>query len=105
MTEASVEQPASRPATAGGFAALIIWCTTVAVARSMAESLGVLTGAALATGAGGAAALVAGWLRGRRPGTMLRLPRKYLLGCGGLFVAYEVCLFAGLGWAPQFALG
>lgn len=91
----------SPAATAGGLAALVIWSTTVAVARSMAESLGVLTGAALATGAGGAAALVFSWLRGRPPKAMLALPPKYLLGCGGLFVVYEVCLFAGLGWAPN----
>jgi len=90
-----------RAATTGGLVALLIWSATVAVARSLAESLGTLTAASLATGLGGALALLLAWTRGRPPGAMLRLPRRYLLACGGLFVLYEVCVLAALGWSAN----
>jgi len=89
------------PATVGGLAALVIWSTTVAVARSMFESLGALTGGALCLGIGGLVGLILAWLRGSSPKAMLGLPRKYLFGCGALFAAYMVCLFAAIGLAPN----
>ena len=88
-------------ASAGGLAALAIWSTTVAIARSMAGSLGVLTGPAMALGAGGVLLLAWEMLHRRGPGGMLRMDRRYLLGCGALFVAYEVCVFGAIGWAPS----
>jgi drug/metabolite transporter (DMT)-like permease len=88
-------------ATVGGLAALAIWSTTVGIVRGVTESLGATTGPALAMAAGGIVALGVAWLRGRSPLSMLRLPRKYLLGCGGLFVAYELCFMAAVGWAPD----
>ncbi len=88
-------------ATGGGFVALGIWSTTVGIGRSLTESLGALTAGAVATGAGGAAAMLVFWARGRSPAAMLRLPRPYLLACGGLFAAYELCLFAALGWSAD----
>ena len=88
-------------ATAGGLAALAIWSMTVALVRGATESLGTLTAAALAMGAGGVLSLAAAWAAGRSPAAMLRLPRKYLLVCGGLFVVYEVCVWGAIGWAAN----
>ena len=91
----------SRSATAGGFVALAIWSSTVAVARTVAESLGPLTGAGMAMLAGGLLLMGFLWCQGVSPASMLKLPRKYLLICGGLFVAYELCVFAAIGWSPN----
>ncbi len=88
-------------ATFGGLGALAIWSTTVGIVRGVTESLGMATGAALAMGLGGLAALLVSWVRGRGPGSMLRLPRKYLLGCGGMFVAYELCFLTAVGLSPN----
>lgn len=89
------------PATLGGLVALAIWSTTVGIVRSVTESLGAVTGPALAMLAGGVMALAASWVRGVGPMAMLRMPRRYLLGCGGLFVAYEVCFLTAVGLAPD----
>jgi drug/metabolite transporter (DMT)-like permease len=85
--------------TALGFLAVVLWSTTIAVSRSVTEQLGPVT-------AGAAAFLVAGVLGcgysafvARELGAMLRLPRRYLLGCGGLFVLYELCLYLAIGLA------
>ncbi|MCK4277470.1 MAG: aromatic amino acid DMT transporter YddG [Phycisphaerae bacterium] len=90
-----------RVSTGGGLVALLIWSTTMAVSRGMAESLGTVTGAALATGAGGLVALTVAWMQGVRPARMVALPLKYLLGCGGIFVLYVVCMYTAVGWAPN----
>ena len=90
-----------RVSTGGGLVALLIWSTTMAVSRGMAESLGTVTGAALATGAGGLVALTAAWMQGVSPARMLGLPLKYLLGCGGIFVLYIVCIYTAVGWAQN----
>ncbi len=91
----------SRSATAGGLAALAIWSSTVAVARVVTESLGPLTGAGLAMLWGGLLLMGFVWRQGITPAVMLKLPRKYLFVCGGLFVAYELCVFAAIGLAPN----
>lgn len=83
--------------TAGGFAAVVLWSTTVALARSLSEQVG-----PLAAGAG--VYLIAGLfclprLVHRR--TLVRqgpcLSRRYVFGCGFLFVLYTVLLFLAVG--------
>ncbi len=91
----------SRSATAGGFIGLAIWSSTIAVARVVTESLGPLTGAGLAMLSGGLLLMGFVWTRGFSPADMLKLPRKYLFVCGGLFVAYELCVFAAIGLSPN----
>jgi len=99
--QATTHHHSARLATAGGLLALLLWSLTVAIARSMSESLGPLTAAALGQGAGGLVALAVARVQGQTVASMLRLPRRYLLGCGALFVAYMLCLFAAVGWAPN----
>jgi drug/metabolite transporter (DMT)-like permease len=85
--------------TGGGLLAIVLWSSTIAVARSLSEQLGPLT-------AGAAVYLIAGLLclaHLARSKTsiiqLLRLPRKYLLGCGFLFAVCNVSLFLAVGLA------
>ncbi len=84
-----------------GFAAILLWSSTVALARSTSEALGPLT-------AGSAVYLTAGiFLAGfsfwkERSFKVLRtLPRKYAFGCGALFLIYTTALFLALGLAAN----
>jgi drug/metabolite transporter (DMT)-like permease len=89
------------PSTLLGIVAIVLWSATVALARSIAERVGPLT-------AGAAVYLVAGGFLGlhlfsreRSFRALRRLPRRYVLGCGGLFVLYTLALFLALGRAAD----
>jgi len=87
----------SRAATLGGLAALVIWSLSVALMRGLSESIGTLTGPALASLLGGALALALMRLRGESFFAMLALPRRYLWGCGSLFVLTNIALYLAIG--------
>ncbi|MHB8898699.1 MAG: hypothetical protein ACYC6Y_08130 [Thermoguttaceae bacterium] len=87
-------------ATLGGLFAIMLWSTSVALARSLSRQLGPLNAAAVVYTFGGVVGL--GWSLARQPAAMrvmLRLPPRYLLGCGGLFVFYTAAFFLALGLA------
>ena len=91
--------PGYRSATTGGLIALLLWSTTVALARSASKQVGPFTAAAAIYGVSAAATCV-GLLF--TPGTLrqiLRLPRLYLGVCGSLFVLYMVALYLAIGLA------
>lgn len=88
-------------ATAGGFAAIALWSTTVALARSLSEQLGPLTAAATAYSVSGSLAVTRLILVRDRRRQIRRLPVKYLVGCGLLFVTYMLVLFLALGLASS----
>ena len=90
-----------RSATGAGLAAIVLWSTTVALARSVSEQLGPLTGAAAVYAVAGTAAVMSFLARPARFRAMWRLPPKYLVGCGVLFVAYMILLYLGLGLAEN----
>lgn len=84
-----------------GLCAILLWSTTVALARSISEQIGPLA-------AGASVYLTAGLLLGchyflkeRSFRKLLQLPRRYVLGCGTLFVIYTVNLFLALGLAAS----
>lgn len=86
-------------ATLAGLGAILFWSATVFVCRILTESLGPMTGAA-------AVHLLAGtvscaWLVSRRSARakVLRLPLRYLLGCGGLYLLYILCFYGAIGLA------
>lgn len=90
-------------ATLLGLAAIVLWSTTIAFSRGMAERLGVFTGAAvayLAAGMAGCAALAA---QGQLVSVLRTTDRRYLWGCGGLMVLYTVLLYTAVGWAEDRA--
>ncbi len=89
--------------TLAGVAAILVWSTTIAFSRTLGEQLGPLTtGAAIYLGAGvlgclGLAGRPGGWRQ------LVRLPRRYLWVCGGLFAAYMVLLYLAVGLAQNRA--
>jgi len=110
-TEPPLTAPAPDPApgrseaaaTALGIGALVIWSTTMAVARSLREALGTVGAPAwifMASGLLGLGLLAAkrGGLRKARA-----LPPRYLYGCGALFITYMICLYLAVGLARERA--
>jgi drug/metabolite transporter (DMT)-like permease len=91
--------PSTRLGTLSGLGAILIWGTNVALSRSLTESLGPVTAGTCVYGL--AAVVCAVWLlfRPRDRGTLRRLPRRYLFGCGGLFALYIACFYLALGLA------
>jgi drug/metabolite transporter (DMT)-like permease len=84
-----------------GLLAVFLWSTTVALGRSLTEQVGSLTASASVYLTGGALCLV--YLCSSRGGiAQLRLlSRRYVLGCGSLFVLYMLCLFLAIGRAAS----
>lgn len=82
-----------------GVLAILIWSSTVAFSRRLTGELGTWTAAALIYGLAGLLACLTAALTRGRWGAMLRLPRRYLLGCGALFVLYMLTLYAAIGSA------
>lgn len=80
-----------------GFPAILLWSTSVALARSLSERIDPLTAAAAVYGLCGLLAfgrLLSGdgtWRQVRR------LPRKYLFGCGGPFILYLLGSYLAVG--------
>jgi drug/metabolite transporter (DMT)-like permease len=79
-----------------GLAAILLWSTSVAFGRSLGEQLGPLTTASLIYLIGGAFGSGYFALTGRLR-ALWRLPRRYLYGCGSLFVLYTASLYLALG--------
>lgn len=85
--------------TLGGLAALVLWSTTFALARSLAEQVGALTAGAAVYLTAGALGLARLRWTGVSWGWFLELPRKYVAGCGALFTLYTVCIYLAVGLA------
>ena len=85
--------------TMGGFAAIVLWSTTVAFARSLSEQLGPLTAAAAVYSVGGTIAAIRLLFVGGSMQRFRGLPLSYLAGCGVLFLSYMLLLFLAVGLA------
>ncbi len=85
--------------TGGGLVAILLWSATIAMVRSSSEQLGPLTAAAAVYLTGGVLGLLRLGVTNNFPGNLRQLPRKYLLGCGGMFLLYTVLLFLAVGLA------
>ena len=99
LSNAEVTTRDSALASAGGFLAILLWSATIAVARSISEQVGPLTAGAAVCCVSGALAVVRLALSGQRRRRIRRLPLKYVLGCGALFVAYMLALYLAVGLA------
>jgi drug/metabolite transporter (DMT)-like permease len=84
-----------------GIAAILLWSATIALARSISERIGPATAGAAVYLTGGVFLVGDLLARGRSFGALRRLSRRYVLGCGTLFVLYTVGLFLGLGLAAD----
>lgn len=93
----------SRLATAGGFAAILLWSTTFAIARSISEQVGSFQAA------GGIYAVSALMFAGtliivpRRRAQMRSLRWRPTLVCGALFVGYMIAVYMAIGLAADRA--
>jgi drug/metabolite transporter (DMT)-like permease len=99
MPDEILQAKSTRKNTLLGLVAILFWSTTIAFSRSLTEQLGIFTAAALIYILAGLAGLV---YEGLRPGglhSLARLPRTYLLVCGGLFVLYITTLYLAVGMA------
>lgn len=90
-------------ATALGLAAVVLWSTTVAVFRSLAEQLGVFLAGALAYLAAGFIGCGVLAARGRLQPLLREANPRYLAACGFLMTAYTLLLFAAVGFAETRA--
>jgi drug/metabolite transporter (DMT)-like permease len=87
--------------TLAGFAAILLWSTTIALVRSLSEQVGGLTAAVSVYLVGGVLCLFRlGW-RGEMMKTLSRPPLRYLWGCGALFVFYMLLLYLAVGMAKS----
>ena len=87
--------------TAAGILAIVLWSTTVALVRSLTEQLGPLTAAASVYVVGGLASGVRFLLSPGHLKFLFQLPRKYLFGCGALFILYMIALFGAIGFSKD----
>ena len=83
--------------TVGGLAAILLWSTTFALARSLSEQVGPITAGAAVYLIGGILCLARLALSGKGIAQVLKLPRRYLLGCGFLFVFYSAAIYLAVG--------
>ena len=84
-----------------GFFAILLWGTTVSLARSLSEQIGSLTAASAVYLTGGALCLVNLFSSKNRVGQLKQLSRRYVIGCGVLFVLYMLALFLAIGRAAN----
>jgi drug/metabolite transporter (DMT)-like permease len=84
-----------------GFLAIMIWSATVALIRSLSEQLGPLSAGACIYLIGGAASLGLSLFPGNRRIQIRDLSRRYLVGCGALFVLYMLAIYLGIGLAAD----
>lgn len=80
-----------------GFGALLLWSSTVAVARTLSEQVGTFTSAGYSYVLGGLIAMVYATSQRRQRKAIFGLPRGYLVSCGGLFVIYNIALYLAIG--------
>jgi drug/metabolite transporter (DMT)-like permease len=88
--------------TVAGLGAILIWSTSIALVRSISEQVGPLAGAAGVHLIGGIFSFALFLYRAK--GSLLPLQdlsRKFLFGCGALFVFYMLALFVSVGMAAD----
>jgi len=84
--------------TGGGLCSILLWSATFALARSLSEQVGPLTGGAAAYLIGGCFCLLRRTSSAAFLTWFLQLPRSYLLGCGSLFMDGLPAAHIGLGY-------
>lgn len=88
--------------TLAGMAAIILWSTTVALARSISEQVGPLTTIAAVYTIGGLLLLIKEFSLKERSFRDLQIsPPRHFFICGSLFLIYTISLFMGLGLASD----
>lgn len=81
-----------------GLLAIVLWGFMAGLVRLVSESFGATLGSALIYTVGGMLLLIV-----RRPKPISQAPRKYLIICGIMFVAYEASISLSIGLASTAA--
>ena len=87
--------------TGCGLGAILLWSATFAFARSLSEQVGPLTAGAAAYLIGGTCCLVRLGCSRTPVRRVLKLPKRYLVGCGSLFVLYTAFIYSAVGLAKD----
>jgi drug/metabolite transporter (DMT)-like permease len=82
-----------------GIWAILLWSSTVAVARSVTEAIGPYTAGSAIFLLGGFLTLLFHYLRHREIPSPIRFSRSYLLGCGSLFAINMASIYIAIGEA------
>lgn len=90
-----------RSATLLGLSAIVLWSFSVAVARSLTESIGAITAAGWVYLLGGILMGAVHVVRGGGLPSPRRFSARYLVGCGGLFVGCLVSFYVAIGLAAD----
>jgi len=90
-----------RRSTLGGLLAILLWSSSIAVSRSLTESLGVFSAGAFSYILAGSLGVLYSFLRRDSRARPANLPLPYLVSCGSLFVVYQLCLYLAVGLAPN----
>jgi hypothetical protein len=96
IKQVKMQGSSNQAATVGGFVAIGLWATTIAIVGSLASALGVWSSSSTTQAMAGVLGLILG---GHKARGWYRLPGRYLAVCGGLFVLYMVLLSAAIGAA------
>jgi drug/metabolite transporter (DMT)-like permease len=93
-------------ATTAGFGAILMWSATVALTRSISEQFGPLATGSIIFTCSGALSLLAGLFLpkpSRQNEKQTPFNKRYILGCGGLFLLYTLSFFLAIGLARDRA--
>jgi drug/metabolite transporter (DMT)-like permease len=86
-----------------GILAILFWSTNIAFARSLTEQIGLLTSGAVLFLLGGLFSLLYMVWTHKGLGFLKKSSKKYLFGCGALFVVNTVSLQAAIGLSASRA--
>jgi drug/metabolite transporter (DMT)-like permease len=84
-----------------GFAAILLWSTTIAIIRSLTEQIGPITSAASIYLIGGFLSLIPLSTSRDRVAQVRALSHLYLFGCGAIFVFYMLAVYLAVGLASD----
>ena len=82
-----------------GILAILFWSTSIGLGRALTEQVGTFRAACSIYLLGGLIACAVSLWQGTSLRAHTLLGPKYLLGCGGLFAAYMVCLYLAIGFS------
>ncbi|NLF31376.1 MAG: aromatic amino acid DMT transporter YddG [Planctomycetes bacterium] len=86
-------------ASLAGLAACVLWASTFGVSRLLTEPLGSMTAGGLLFIVAGVMGCAWSYRTAEQRRDLRRLPLRYLLGCGAIFIAYEICIYGAIGLA------
>jgi drug/metabolite transporter (DMT)-like permease len=85
----------------GGFLAIFIWGTGIAVSRTLTDNFGVFSAGAFSFLLAGSLGILHSSLSKDSRVRPWHLPFPYLAICGSLFIFYQLCWYLALGLAPN----